>query len=60
MCVESFGFLANSRMLSYLSKKIAVPHNLAVEVVSWNAGQGWLAIGGENGFLKVRSPTFWP
>ncbi|EER18071.1 wd-repeat protein, putative, partial [Perkinsus marinus ATCC 50983] len=40
-------------MLSYLSKKIAVPHNLAVEVVSWNAGQGWLAIGGENGFLKV-------
>ncbi|KAF4652657.1 WD repeat domain 35 [Perkinsus olseni] len=40
-------------MFSYLSKKIAVPQNLAVEVVSWNVGQGWLAIGGANGFLKV-------
>ncbi|KAF4666111.1 WD repeat domain 35 [Perkinsus chesapeaki] len=40
-------------MFSYLSKKIAVPQDISVEVVSWNAGQGWLAIGGENGLLKV-------
>jgi len=40
-------------MFVYLSKKIAIPHNLALQVVAWNAAQGWIACGGENGLLKV-------
>ncbi|CAE7573710.1 Wdr35 [Symbiodinium sp. CCMP2456] len=37
----------------YLSKKIAIPHQLALQVVSWNSAQGWIACGGESGLLKV-------
>lgn len=37
----------------YLSKKIAIPHNLALQVVAWNSAQGWIACGGEGGLLKV-------
>jgi WD repeat-containing protein 35 len=40
-------------MFVYLSKKIAIPHNLALQVVAWNSSQGWIACGGENGLLKV-------
>jgi WD repeat-containing protein 35 len=40
-------------MFVYLSKKIAIPHNLALQVVRWNAAQGWIACGGESGLLKV-------
>jgi len=40
-------------MFVYLSKKIAIPHNLALQVVSWNSAQGWIACGGESGLLKV-------
>eukprot|EP00746_Dinoflagellata_sp_MGD_P003051 gnl/MRDRNA2_/MRDRNA2_105954_c0_seq1.p1 gnl/MRDRNA2_/MRDRNA2_105954_c0~~gnl/MRDRNA2_/MRDRNA2_105954_c0_seq1.p1 ORF type:complete len:1217 (-),score=242.16 gnl/MRDRNA2_/MRDRNA2_105954_c0_seq1:227-3877(-) len=40
-------------MFAYLSKKIAIPHNLALEVVAWNSAQGWIACGGERGLLKV-------
>jgi len=40
-------------MFVYLSKKIAIPHNLALQVVAWNSAQGWIACGGEGGLLKV-------
>lgn len=40
-------------MFVFLSKKIAIPHNLALHVVSWNSAQGWIACGGESGLLKV-------
>lgn len=40
-------------MFVYLSKKIAIPHNLALQVVSWNSSHGWIACGGESGLLKV-------
>jgi len=40
-------------MFVYLSKKIAIPHNLALQVVAWNSAQGWIACGGESGLLKV-------
>lgn len=40
-------------MFVYLSKKIAIPHNLSLEVVAWNSAQGWIACGGERGLLKV-------
>eukprot|EP00927_Polykrikos_kofoidii_P070639 TRINITY_DN67050_c0_g1_i1.p1 TRINITY_DN67050_c0_g1~~TRINITY_DN67050_c0_g1_i1.p1 ORF type:complete len:1238 (+),score=226.96 TRINITY_DN67050_c0_g1_i1:119-3832(+) len=40
-------------MFVYLSKKIAIPHNLALQVVRWNSAQGWIACGGESGLLKV-------
>jgi len=40
-------------MFVYLSKKIAIPHQLALQVVSWNSAQGWIACGGESGLLKV-------
>jgi hypothetical protein len=37
----------------YLSKKIAIPHNLRLQCVSWNSEQGWISCGGANGLLKV-------
>mmetsp|Transcript_10684 Transcript_10684/g.30908 ORF Transcript_10684/g.30908 Transcript_10684/m.30908 type:complete len:1031 (+) Transcript_10684:210-3302(+) len=40
-------------MFVYLSKKIAIPHNLALHVLSWNEANGWIACGGERGLLKV-------
>ena len=40
-------------MFVYLSKKIAIPHNIHLEVISWNLAQGWIACGGERGLLKV-------
>jgi len=40
-------------MFVYLSKKIAIPHGISLNVVSWNAAQGWIACGGERGLLKV-------
>lgn len=40
-------------MFVYLSKKIAIPHQLALQVVSWNSAQGWIGCGGESGLLKV-------
>eukprot|EP00928_Gymnodinium_smaydae_P071095 TRINITY_DN54772_c0_g1_i1.p1 TRINITY_DN54772_c0_g1~~TRINITY_DN54772_c0_g1_i1.p1 ORF type:complete len:1239 (-),score=345.63 TRINITY_DN54772_c0_g1_i1:123-3839(-) len=40
-------------MFVYLSKKIAIPHNMALQVVAWNSAQGWIACGGESGLLKV-------
>lgn len=40
-------------MFVYLSKKIAIPNQTRLHCVSWNADQGWIACGGENGLLKV-------
>jgi len=40
-------------MFVYLSKKIAIPHQLQLEVVAWNTAQGLIACGGERGLLKV-------
>jgi WD repeat-containing protein 35 len=40
-------------MFVYLSKKIAIPQNLQLEVVAWNTAQGWLVCGGEKGLVKV-------
>uniref|UniRef100_A0A0G4GH72 Uncharacterized protein n=1 Tax=Chromera velia CCMP2878 TaxID=1169474 RepID=A0A0G4GH72_9ALVE len=40
-------------MFVYLSKKIAIPHNTSLNVLSWNCAQGWIACGGEKGLLKV-------
>ncbi|CAD7934483.1 unnamed protein product [Amoebophrya sp. A120] len=40
-------------MFVYLSKKIAIPHNLNLQVIAWNLSQGWIACGGERGLLKV-------
>jgi hypothetical protein len=34
-------------MFAYLSKKISIPNNSRIESVSWNADQGWVAVGGE-------------
>eukprot|EP00636_Phaeomonas_parva_P014345 CAMPEP_0118874250 /NCGR_PEP_ID=MMETSP1163-20130328/15770_1 /TAXON_ID=124430 /ORGANISM="Phaeomonas parva, Strain CCMP2877" /LENGTH=48 /DNA_ID= /DNA_START= /DNA_END= /DNA_ORIENTATION= len=40
-------------MYIYLSKKIAIPNGTALHSLSWNADQGWIACGGDNGLLKV-------
>lgn len=40
-------------MLIYLSKKIAIPHQVKLSCISWNHDQGWIACGGEGGLLKV-------
>lgn len=40
-------------MFIYLSKKIAIPHNVRLSSCSWNTDQGWIACGGANGLLKV-------
>ncbi len=41
-------------MFSYLAKKVAIPNNTTLEVISWNGSQGWIACGGAKGLLKVR------
>ena len=40
-------------MFVYLSKKIAIPNGVKLRSVAWNADQGWIACGGDNGLLKV-------
>ncbi|KAJ9468906.1 Intraflagellar transport protein 122-like protein [Diplonema papillatum] len=40
-------------MFVYLSKKIAIPNGVKLRSVAWNAEQGWIACGGDNGLLKV-------
>lgn len=40
-------------MFVYLSKKIAIPNNFRLNCVSWNQKQGFIAVGGEDGLLKV-------
>ncbi|XP_011503648.1 PREDICTED: WD repeat-containing protein 35 [Ceratosolen solmsi marchali] len=40
-------------MFVYLSKKIAIPNNVCLNCISWNQKQGYIAIGGNGGLLKV-------
>lgn len=40
-------------MLVYLSKKIAIPNNYRLNCIAWNEKQGFIAVGGEDGLLKV-------
>jgi len=40
-------------MFIYLNKKITIPNGVALQDVSWNTLQGWIACGGEKGLLKV-------
>ncbi|XP_015596434.1 WD repeat-containing protein 35 [Cephus cinctus] len=40
-------------MFVYLSKKIAIPNNFRLNCIAWNQRQGFIAVGGEDGLLKV-------
>uniref|UniRef100_A0A1Y1LSD8 Uncharacterized protein n=1 Tax=Photinus pyralis TaxID=7054 RepID=A0A1Y1LSD8_PHOPY len=40
-------------MYIYLSKKIAIPNNIRVTSIAWNKEDGFIAVGGEGGLLKV-------
>ena len=40
-------------MFVYLSKKVAIPNNTNLNMISWNQEQGWITCAGENGMLKV-------
>ncbi|XP_017782759.1 PREDICTED: WD repeat-containing protein 35 [Nicrophorus vespilloides] len=40
-------------MFIYLSKKIAIPNNTKLHCIAWNAEDGYIAVGGEDGLLKV-------
>ena len=40
-------------MFIYLSKKIAIPQNVALKSISWNKQKGFIACGGNDGLLKV-------
>jgi hypothetical protein len=42
-------------MFIYLNKKINVPDQTNLACIGWNMEQGWIAYGGDNGFLKVRA-----
>ncbi|KAK9510816.1 hypothetical protein O3M35_005521 [Rhynocoris fuscipes] len=40
-------------MFIYLSKKIAISNNIRIQCLAWNSTQGWIAVGGDDGLLKV-------
>ncbi|CAB0034917.1 unnamed protein product [Trichogramma brassicae] len=40
-------------MYVYLSKKIAIPNNVRLNCIAWNQKKGYIAVGGEDGLLKV-------
>jgi WD repeat-containing protein 35 len=40
-------------MFAYLSKKVNIPRDSALQSVSWNTQKGWIACCGDNGLLKV-------
>lgn len=40
-------------MFIYLSKKIAIPNNARLNCLAWNKEQGYIAVGGSDGMLKV-------
>ncbi|CAB3249967.1 unnamed protein product [Arctia plantaginis] len=40
-------------MFIYMSKKIAIPKQSNVSCLSWNHSSGYIAVGGEDGMLKV-------
>ncbi|EEB10935.1 WD-repeat protein, putative [Pediculus humanus corporis] len=40
-------------MFIYLSKKIAIPNNTKLNCLAWNKEQGYIAVGGSDGLLKI-------
>ncbi|XP_070516916.1 WD repeat-containing protein 35 isoform X2 [Cardiocondyla obscurior] len=40
-------------MFVYLSKKISIPNNFRLNCIAWNQKDGYIAVGGEDGLLKV-------
>ncbi|XP_066601241.1 WD repeat-containing protein 35 [Prorops nasuta] len=40
-------------MFVYLSKKIGIPNNFRLNCIAWNQKDGYIAVGGEDGLLKV-------
>ncbi|XP_055618976.1 WD repeat-containing protein 35 [Toxorhynchites rutilus septentrionalis] len=40
-------------MFIYLSKKIAIPNNTRLNCIAWSKEEGYVAVGGEDGLLKV-------
>ncbi|XP_014248010.1 WD repeat-containing protein 35 isoform X2 [Cimex lectularius] len=40
-------------MYIYLSKKIAVSNSIKIYCLAWSSAQGWIAVGGDEGLLKV-------
>ncbi|XP_037949951.1 WD repeat-containing protein 35 [Teleopsis dalmanni] len=40
-------------MFVYLSKKIAIPNNVKLNCIAWNKEQGYIAVAGSEGLLKV-------
>jgi WD40 repeat protein len=40
-------------MLAYLSKKISIPNDTLVSSLAWHSNDGYLAVGGNNGLLRV-------
>ncbi|XP_028969091.1 WD repeat-containing protein 35 [Galendromus occidentalis] len=40
-------------MFIYLSKKIAIPNQVNLRCISWNYDDGYIAVGGDEGLLKV-------
>lgn len=40
-------------MYTYLSKKIAIPNNIRLNCVSWNKNDGYIAVAGDDGMVKV-------
>lgn len=40
-------------MYTYLSKKIAIPNNVRLNCVSWNKIDGYIAVAGDDGMVKV-------
>ncbi|XP_036332478.1 WD repeat-containing protein 35-like [Rhagoletis pomonella] len=41
------------KMFVYLSKKIAIPNNVKLNCIAWNKDQGYIAVAGSEGLLKV-------
>ncbi|XP_017844567.1 WD repeat-containing protein 35 isoform X1 [Drosophila busckii] len=40
-------------MFVYLSKKIAIPNNVKLNCIAWNKEEGYIAVAGSEGLLKV-------
>ncbi|XP_056645450.1 WD repeat-containing protein 35-like [Diorhabda sublineata] len=40
-------------MFAYLSKKIAIPNDTKINAIAWNKLDGYIAVAGENGLLKI-------
>lgn len=40
-------------MFVFLSKKIGMPNNTKIDAICWNKEQGWVAVGGDKGLLKI-------